>query len=305
MNSSKKCTAINALLFSALILTGAFAGAAESVNASANMSTAAASVMHLSGPLLATRTDGTSRILAPNSAVNPGETLITQKNGYAQIKFSDGSMLILRPATAITVDEYSYDAGKPENDRIVFTLQQGGVRSNAGLLGKRSKDRVTINTPGGTVGLENASAIVQYQPPAADAQVAQRAFLFASTAALDASMMATRTDAPLPAANLVIAQLNIPLPTGLSSTAPGATPMLPPGLYVQVIDGLINVSNKGGVQNFAAGQFGYTASPTQPPAIIPKNPAIQFTLPPSFSAPPPLAGSTAPPKSNTFDCEVR
>lgn len=306
MSQPKKCTAINALLFSALMLTGALAGAAESGNASANMSTVAGAVMHASGPLLATRADGTSRILAPNSSVNPGETLITQKNGYAQIKFSDGSLLILRPATAMTIDAYSYDAAKPENDKIAFTLQQGGVRSNAGLLGKRSKDRVTIVTPAGTVGLENASAIVQYQPESAAAKVAQREFIFASTAALDASMTATRTDAPPPAAGLVLAQANIPLPKGVSPTVPGAgTPPLPPGLYVQVIDGLINVSNKGGAQTFAAGQFGYTATPIQAPVIVPKNPGLQFTLPPAFSAPPPVSGTSTAPKSNAVDCEVR
>jgi hypothetical protein len=49
---------------------------------------------------------------------------------------------------------------------------------------------------------------------------------------------------------------------------------LPPGLYVQVIDGLISVSNKGGAQSFAPGQFGFTPSPTQPPVVVPKNPAI-------------------------------
>jgi hypothetical protein len=37
---------------------------------------------------------------------------------------------------------------------------------------------------------------------------------------------------------------------------------LPPGLCVQVIDGLISVGNKGGAQGFAPGQFGFTPSPS-------------------------------------------
>ncbi|RXZ38528.1 iron dicitrate transport regulator FecR [Oxalobacteraceae bacterium CAVE-383] len=295
MIPSKKCTAINALLFLALAFISALAGA-EGASAGA--------VMHVSGPLLATRADGSSRVLAPNSAVNPGETLVTQKNGYAQIKFSDGSLLILQPSTALTIDRFSYDAAKPETDEAVFTLQQGGVRSNAGLLGKRSKDRVTLNTPIATVGLQNASAIVQYQPaPGSDAQVAQitqqRAFLFASTAALDTSMMITRSDAPLPSASasLLMAQ-NIPLPK-----APG--PTLQPGLYVSVIDGLINVTNKGGAMSFAPGQFGFTPNPTQPPILLPKSPAIAFTPPPQFSQSAAPGAANAPKSSAPVDCVVR
>lgn len=95
-------------------------------------------------------------------------------------------------------------------------------------------------------------------------------------------------------------QLVVPRPVPAAST-----PVLPPGLYVQVIDGLINVSNKGGSTNFAAGQFGFTPTPIQAPVVLPKNPGLQFTLPQAFSAPPPVSGSSSAPKSNAVDCEVR
>jgi len=65
----------------------------------------------------------------------------------------------------------------------------------------------------------------------------------------------------------------------------GGSGGLAPGLYVQVIDGLINLTNKGGSQNFSAGQFGYTPNFTQPPVVLPNNPGLQFTPPPAFSAP--------------------
>ncbi|HEY4317411.1 MAG TPA: FecR family protein [Herbaspirillum sp.] len=306
MSQPRKCTAINALLFAALALIGALAGAAESTGASTN----AGAVMHMSGALLATRAGGASRILAPNSAVNPGETLVTQKNGYAQIKFSDGSLLILKPATTLTIDKYFYDAARPEADAIVFTLQQGAIRVNAGLVGKRSKDRVKVNTPSGTVGMENASAIIEYQPPEPNpgAQVSQRDFLFASMAALDASMTATRTDAPLPSASttLLLAQIPPPpIPVGLPPAGKPGTPTLAPGLYVHVIDGLINVTNSLGSQSFAPGQFGFTPF-NQPPVVVPQNPGLIFSPPPSFGAPLPVGlGGNGTTKSNTVDCEVR
>jgi hypothetical protein len=83
------------------------------------------------------------------------------------------------------------------------------------------------------------------------------------------------------------------------------TPALAPGLYVQVTDGMVNVANKGGTQSFTAGQFGFTPSTVQPPVIVPKNPGIQFTPPPSFSAPSTVTGVASAPKSGAVDCVVR
>jgi hypothetical protein len=68
-----------------------------------------------------------------------------------------------------------------------------------------------------------------------------------------------------------------------ASEPPCPTPGLNPGLYVQVLDGMINVTNGGGSQNFTAGQFGFTPGFNQPPVILPNNPGLQFTPPPSFS----------------------
>jgi hypothetical protein len=74
---------------------------------------------------------------------------------------------------------------------------------------------------------------------------------------------------------------------------------------VSVIDGAINLSNKGGSQNFSAGQFGYTASNTKPPVVVPSNPGIHFTPPASFSSSSGPQGASGTGKSTNVDCEVR
>jgi hypothetical protein len=78
-----------------------------------------------------------------------------------------------------------------------------------------------------------------------------------------------------------------------------------PGLYVQVLDGMINVKNGGGSQNFMAGQFGFTPGFTQPPVILPNNPGLQFTPPPSFSTPGGAQNSNGGGKPGNVDCIVR
>jgi hypothetical protein len=74
---------------------------------------------------------------------------------------------------------------------------------------------------------------------------------------------------------------------------------------VQVLDGMIHLSNSSGSATFAAGQFGYTPSVTRPPVVVPTNPGLQFTPPPVFSTGggTPSAGTGA--KGNAVDCEVR
>ena len=72
-----------------------------------------------------------------------------------------------------------------------------------------------------------------------------------------------------------------------------------PGLYVQVLDGMIHISDDSSAQNFSAGQFGYTSSFQPPPVILPTNSGIQFTPPPAFlptdpGIPPKLIGTVIP-----------
>jgi len=277
----KKCTAIKALLLLVLFWSAGASWAAQ----------VAGTIVQLSGPLLAKKADGAVRILSMRSEVESGDTLVTEKNTYAMVKFIDNSEITLKPLTTFKVENFSYDAAKPDGDQASFSLVKGGLRSVTGLLGKRNKEKFAMKTPSATIGIRGTTFIAEWVEPSAQAVAARDAWLMASTAGLGDSY---------PVQPLMLAQLTIPQPT-----SPGGGPVLPPGLYVQVIDGLINVSNKGGAQNFAAGQFGFTPTPTQPPAIVPKNPGLQFTLPPAFSAPPPVSGTGTAPKSNAVDCEVR
>ena len=103
--------------------------------------------------------------------------------------------------------------------------------------------------------------------------------------ALPKARNATRTVALLPRADT---------PAGLA-----------PGLYVNVIDGLIQLSNRGGVQQFVAGQFGFTGSVVTPPVIVPSNPGIQFTPPPAFSSSSSPQSGSSNSSNNKVDCEVR
>ncbi|HEY0490252.1 MAG TPA: FecR family protein [Telluria sp.] len=147
-----KRTAIKVLLFSALIAATAFAWAGQ----------VAGTVVHLSGPLMAKKADGSIKVLARKSEVEQGDTLIAEKGTYAQIRFIDNSEVTLKPDTNFKIEAFAYDEGKPDADSASFTLVKGGLRSVTGLLGKRNKEKFSLKTPTATIGIRGTTFIAQY-----------------------------------------------------------------------------------------------------------------------------------------------
>ena len=304
MNQPRKCTATKSLLLMLLLSASAWVQAAP----------VAGTVIHLSAPLFVKKLDGSVRVLGVQSAVEVGDTLSTQGKGYAQLRLADDSLLTLQPNTAVSVGKFTFDPSVPAVDEVVLSLKHGGLRSDAGALGKRSPARSTLVTPAGRIGLQAASVVVQYQPEVA---VAVRPSVRLTSLALGLASSAKRNDSLIGGffeavsaryayrLAAVVAWAESWAGSSLVALIQPPTPGLAPGLYVSVIDGAINLSNKGGTQSFAAGQFGFTPSVTQPPVLVPKNPGLQFTPPPVFSSPTLPGSAGAPALPSGVDCEVR
>ena len=130
------------------------AGAAPAPAASAAASSGVGQVTHLSGTLVG-RLDGQTqpRILANRSSISPGETLATQGDTYARVKFNDGTEVVLRPNTQFKIESYSYDEKEPSKDSMIFGLIKGGLRSVSGLISKRNRDKISYTTATATVGI--------------------------------------------------------------------------------------------------------------------------------------------------------
>lgn len=128
--------------FVALVLAGPLAWAGN-----------AGSVTHLSGILSAKRADGTSKLLSVKSDVLEGDTLSTESETYARIKFADGGEVVLRPGSQVKVESYAYNAEKPESDNVLINMFKGGLRAVTGLIGKRNRQKVTFQTETATIGI--------------------------------------------------------------------------------------------------------------------------------------------------------
>ena len=269
----------------------AFAGLLLSGTAEAGQ--VVGTVTDISGPMLARRLDGTIKALTAQSAVEQGDTLVTEKGTYARIKFIDNGEITLRPNTQFKIENFSYEAAKPESDSAFFSLLKGGLRSITGLLGKRNKEKFGLSTPTATIGIRGTTFIAEYIEPSPEKVAAYQHSLVAD---LETQYGASRSDAPQAAHPLQLAQ---------NAGGGGDNGGLNPGLYVQVLDGMINVKNGGGSQNYTAGQFGFTGGFTQPPIILPNNPGLQFNPPPTFSNTGGSQNGNGGGKPGDVDCIVR
>src|SRR6266446_5563394 len=130
---------------------------------------AQATVEHLSGTLSVQRPDGSVRALAERSDVFVGDVISTERDSYAQLRFTDGGQVTLRPNTQVKVETYSYEEGRPERDNFAMQLFKGGLRSLTGLIGKRTTSRSAYRmvTSTATIGIRGTdySAIDIAAPP--------------------------------------------------------------------------------------------------------------------------------------------
>jgi hypothetical protein len=215
----------------------------------------AGTVTNLSGLLRARSSTGVNRVLAIRSEVMQGDTLITERDTYARVKFTDDGEVVLRPGTQLAVEAYAYDAIAPAKDNIVLSLLKGGLRAVTGLAGQRNHDVVKINTPTATIGIRGTH----------------------------------------------FGALFCQGDCGGVPTANGQTPQN--GLYVDVAQGAIVLTNPGGSQVFHVDQFGYVANLNTMPVAVPPAQGVQVTMPQSISQNNPNVGSKS--GSNTIACTVR
>jgi hypothetical protein len=255
-------------------------------------------VTALTGSLLVKRADGTIAILAVNSPLQAGDTLASRKDTYARLDLADRSSVTLGSDTELIMERYSFDEARSQNNTAVLDLTRGRVHIVTGLLGKRSADTFTLTTPSATIDIRGSDMIAEYIAPDRS-EVASIGYT-AAAAYKHVRMRSFTSQAPLllaanSSANLQLAQ----------NTMPPSSAGRSPGLYVQVLDGAIHLTNGGGTQNFTAGQFGFTPGFQQPPVILPTNPGMQFTPPPSFSSSTGSQGGTGSAKPGDVDCIVR
>lgn len=156
---------------------------------SAEAAASAGSVTLLTGRGTASSADGTIRALAKGADVFAGEVINTGPNSYANLRFRDGSFILLRPNSRFQIEQYEYQGktvpssktanqasqpstpstatassgsgpGDEDVGRAFFRLLKGGFRAVTGLVGKVDRNAYRVATPVATIGIRGTDYVV-------------------------------------------------------------------------------------------------------------------------------------------------
>jgi hypothetical protein len=87
------------------------------------------------------------------ATVESGDQLHTGVDSYLQVRFTDWSVMSLRPRTDFVIDEYAYEPRVGGLERAFFSLLNGGVRSLTGLIGHRNRSNYRLHTTMTSIGI--------------------------------------------------------------------------------------------------------------------------------------------------------
>ncbi|MBR9883164.1 MAG: FecR domain-containing protein, partial [Oceanospirillales bacterium] len=105
------------------------------------------------GQVEAVDAQGEARALQRKSPLYDGDLLRTGEGGRLQVRFTDGGLVSVKPASEFRIAEYSFDKDDREKDNAVFELLKGGMRTVTGQVGKHDKDDYSVRTVVATIGI--------------------------------------------------------------------------------------------------------------------------------------------------------
>jgi hypothetical protein len=132
--------------------------AALALSACASMVMASSgTITQLSGTLSVRKADGSVRILSQRSTIESGDTINTERESFAQIRFTDGGQVTLKPNTSVKIETFKFSEEKPQEDSFLYSLVKGGLRAVTGVVGKRSRDKYQLGTATATIGIRGTT----------------------------------------------------------------------------------------------------------------------------------------------------
>lgn len=134
-----------------------FAAAAALAAAAASALASTGTITQISGTLSVQKPDGSVRILSQRSEIASGDLINTERDSYAQIRFTDGGQITLKPNTSVRIENFRFAEDRPQDDSFLFGLVKGGLRAVTGLVGKRNRDKYQLGTATATIGIRGTT----------------------------------------------------------------------------------------------------------------------------------------------------
>ena len=117
--------------------------------------------------------------IARGSSLMVGDNIQTQANGHVHLRFVDGALVSVRPASSLKIVEYRFDRANPSASVVRFQLDQGVVRAISGQAAESAKDKFRLNTPLAAIGVKGTDFVVEAGKGRVNAIVNQGAIILA------------------------------------------------------------------------------------------------------------------------------
>ena len=134
----------------------------ENPSASKHPMVPAGKVLTARGTVKAIASDSSERKLKRRSEFYETDLLVTDAKSRAQIRFTDDTVMALKPNTEFEVANYTFDPSKPQEGKHVGRLIKGGFRALSGKIAGANPKNYRIETPVATIGIRgtNYSAVL-------------------------------------------------------------------------------------------------------------------------------------------------
>lgn len=120
----------------------------------------AGKVILVTGKAIAVSPNGKVRKLKRGAKFYEGDTIETREKSFVKLKYTDGGVMLLRPATKLVIEKYKDPkAGIGES---VTNLVKGGLRAVTGVIAKQDRSKYKLKTPVATMGVRGTDFTVRY-----------------------------------------------------------------------------------------------------------------------------------------------
>jgi hypothetical protein len=144
-----------------IVLVGFLAGAAGMGYA---LGQSAGVVQFAAGDVKVVAASGSERVARKGVPVSVGDTLLTAPGALAQLKMGDGAIVVVQPASRLTVAEFHYDGKEDGTEKVHYKLDRGGFRAITGAIGHTHKQNYLIETPIAHMGVRGTDHESYYFP---------------------------------------------------------------------------------------------------------------------------------------------
>lgn len=119
-------------------------------------------VQEATGIVSISKQGGKRIIVAQGTALDEGDTIYTERDSEARLRFTDGGQIALRPNSVLAIQSYRFVEPEPRKDSLVMSLLKGGLRNITGLIGKRGdRDAYRMNAVIATIGIRGTDFVVR------------------------------------------------------------------------------------------------------------------------------------------------